>query len=131
MALVVLDQRLRNPKDWPWAVSLLTHLLLCTCVEQIQVAVDAFAFSELPRAGSDPAAAQQEGRDVARLLEQWTLEHSWLFLEGILGGPTKKHHPFTAEGPMGRECGLSEAEKNLVTDIRWILNDHGDSFLRH
>ena len=135
-ALMELDGRLRHPEKWPWTVhvtvSLLTHLLLCTCVEQIQLAVDAFVFSKIPSEGADHIYTRQCGRDISLGLEQRTLEHSWILLEGILKGITKKDNPFKAGVDMNDELGLNEAEKNLVNDVRQIGIDHGKIILhRH
>jgi hypothetical protein len=126
-ALRDLDGRLRqHPKKWPWAVSLLTYLLLCTSVELIQVAVDAFVFSTISSAGSDHIYVLQDGRETSRRLERMTSEHWWLLLEGVLNGITKKCNPFKVGAQMNDESGLNEEDTNLVNDIRQIVIDHGN-----
>jgi hypothetical protein len=126
-ALCFLDGRLRQqPKKGPWAVSLLTHLLLCTCVELIQIAVDAFVFSTISSTGSDHIYVRRSGRETCRSLEQMMLNHTWLLLEGVLNGITKKRNPFKVGAQMNEELGLNEAETNLVNDIRQIVIDHGN-----
>lgn len=126
-ALKELDGRLRRQEKGSWAVSLLTHLLLCICVEQIQLAVDAFVLAMIDSEGADHIYIRQGGRDVCRSLEQRTLDHSWLLLEGILKGITKKDNPFKASAEINDESGMNEAEKNLVNDIRQIAIDHSNS----
>jgi hypothetical protein len=126
-ALKELDGRLRSQVKESWAVSMCSHLLLCTCVEQIQLAIDAFIFSKISSEGADHIYIRQRGRDVSRRLEQCTLQHSWLLLEGILKGIVKNDSPFRVGAEVNDELGMSEAEKNLVNDIRQIANEHGNS----
>jgi hypothetical protein len=52
-----------------------------------------------------------------------------LLLEGILKGIVKKDSPFRVGAEVNDELGMSEAEKNLVHDIKQIANEHGNSSL--
>jgi hypothetical protein len=127
-ALLELDGRLRHQEKEMWTSCLCAHLLLCTCVEQIQVAVDAFILSNLSSEG-DPGPIRHCGLDISRSLEKRTLEHSQLLLDGLLKGIIKKHNPFEAGAQMNDEeaideVGLNEAERTLANELQQITNDH-------
>ena len=127
-ALLELDGRLRHQKKETWASCLCALLLLCTCVEQIQVVSDAFVLSNLS-SGGDSAPIRQRGLDTCRSLEERALEHMKLLLDGILKGIIKKHDLFKAgvqmKGEAGpNEVGLSEEEIILTNELRQIMDEH-------
>lgn len=126
-ALLILDGRLRNQEKETWATSLLTHLLLSSSVEQIQVTVDSFVFFKKSSEAEDHFYTRQSGRDACRSLEQAILQHTGLLVEGILKGIAKKHDFFNVRVQTDENFRLSEAETNLVGDIRQIVFDHSSS----
>jgi hypothetical protein len=130
-ALLELDGRLRHQKKEAWASCLCALLLFCTCIEQIQVVADAFILSNLSSEGGDPAPIRQRGLDICNGLEERTLEHMQLLLDGMLKGIIKKYGPFRAvvrmEGEGGlNEVGLSEEEIILTNELQQIADEHSE-----
>jgi hypothetical protein len=127
--LLELDGRLRHQKKETWASCLCALLLLCTCVEEIEVVVDAFILSKSSSEGGDPATIRQVGLNISRGLEERALEHLHLLLDGLLKGITRKQNPFKpsvqVEGEAGpNEVGMSEAEIMLTNELRQIIDKH-------
>jgi hypothetical protein len=125
--LKILDGRLRNQEKETWAASLLTHLLLCSCVELIQVAIDASLVGKKPIEGMGDVYTRQHARNISHGLEQITLEHTWSLVDGILKGLTKRGNAFKIGLQTDDQSGMNEAEINLVADIRQIAMDYSKS----
>lgn len=128
-ALLELDGRLRHQKRETWASCLCALLLLCTCVEQIEVVADAMVLSNLSSEGGDPGPIRQCGLDMSRRLEERTLEHMQLLLDGIFKGIIKKHNTLKADVQMKGEVGpkevvLSEEEVMLMNELRQIADKY-------
>jgi hypothetical protein len=128
-ALLELDGRLRNQKKGTWASCLCALLLLCTCIEEIQVVVDSFILSKSSREGGDPTPIRQSGINISRGLEERTLEHLQLLLDGLLKGVTKKQSLFKASVQVEDEAApnkvrMSAAEINLTNELRQIIDEH-------
>jgi hypothetical protein len=130
-ALLELDGRLRHQKKGTWASCLCVLLLICTCVEEIQVVVDAFILSKSSREGGDPTPIRQSGINISRGLEERTLEHLQLLLDGLLKGVgvIKKQSLFKASVQVKDEAapnkvGMNKAEINLTNELRQIIDEH-------
>jgi hypothetical protein len=129
MALERFDKRLRAQEKATWAVSLLTLLLLSSCIGHIQVAIDASIFAKVSVDGADQSKTRQCGRDICCRLEQEFLEHTWVLVEGIFKS-ISNNSPFKVGPQQIDDFGMNEAEINLVSDIRQILILYGSPGLR-
>jgi len=128
-ALLYLDERLRYQKKELWASCLCVLLLLCTCIEQIQVVADAFILSNLSSEAGDPAPIRQCGLDISCRLEEQILEHLQVLLDGLLKGIVKKYKIYRAgaqlEGEAGpSEVGLSKEEIMLMNELWQIIEEN-------
>src|SRR5208282_4174347 len=93
--LTGLDWELKQKNPQSWALCLCTRLILCICVEELQVAVDGFVYFMISHGGAkDPKYVRECGAQICKRLEFKTLLHSWLLLNGVLKGILKNRNPF-------------------------------------
>jgi hypothetical protein len=119
------DWELRHKRKDTWALCLCTFLVLCLCVEEIQVAVDGFAQYKISNEGGNPTLIRQFATEICRRLEKETLGHTWYLLTGKMDG-LKRHNPFRYGFSADDKSTRSVSEIKLVNDLRQIMSDHGN-----
>jgi hypothetical protein len=131
--LGLFNWELRHKRQETWLLCLLTHLILCTCVEIIQVQVDAFIVFRTEHSSVDPETVRRCGTEICRRLETVVLEHSWKLIRGKLKTLLRKRNPFKY-GYQTEEVEVDggvekEAEMNLINEFRDIMSDQGKHLL--
>ena len=109
-----------------WAICLCTFLVLCICVEQIQVTLDGFVLDKISQEVKDPLAAnklRECGVEVCRRLDKCVLEHFWILVQGKLNGITRKHNIFIYGCSIDDGPSHKQSEVDLVNDIYQIMTD--------
>jgi hypothetical protein len=119
------DGELKRSEKETWLLCLCTYFVFCMCIEQVQLAVDAFVEYKISKRMGDTGYYLQCGTEICRRLEICAVEHSSILLGGKLKHILKKHNVFKYGFSVDGELGHSESEINLVNSLRQIMADHG------
>jgi hypothetical protein len=126
---------LKQKRTETWPVCLCTLLVLCLIAEEVQMAVNGFVPFKISKGDTgDSELIRQYGIEVCRRLETQILEHCWVLLTGKLKGMLKKHNPFRHGYTTDDKFVQTQAQRNLIDDLRQVLSDHGNCsyvILRH
>jgi hypothetical protein len=130
-----LESELRTRKRSSWPTAFCTILILCLCIEAVQVAVDGFVVFTKLRNGGDPAMRREMAVHIARDLDDrpyggWTSLFHAIYRSHR---STRSHKPESLFNPIrdglqaNKEEGLGKDEVRLVEAIRQLVSEHSES----
>lgn len=132
--LADLEQVFHQPRNKStWAETLCVTMILCMCVEELQVAIDAcVAF-----ATEDPSL-RLSGIKILRRMETHALEHIVLMFHAVYrtgrSSLNKKRdsgfNPIRNSLLIDAENGITQPMVDLVHEFRQIIKDHGKYLFR-
>jgi hypothetical protein len=130
-----LESELRTRKRSSWPTAFCTILILCLCIEAVQVAADAFVVYTKLRNGGNPTMRREIAIHIARDLDDrpyvdWTALFHAIYKSHK---STRSHKPEKLFNPIrdglqtNKEEGLGKEEVQLVEGIRQLISEHGKS----
>ena len=120
-----LDRELRRKgKQSSWAGAFSVVLILCMCIEALQVAVDSFTVAF----GCGTPSFRESAIEIMRISEVHTFEHILILFHGAYRTARSKRlgfNPIRDGLAVDEKNGVTQGEADLVHDIRRIMKCHG------
>jgi hypothetical protein len=125
-----LEKELRTRSKAVWATCFCVALILCICIEDSQIAVDAFTMHTRNHGVESDAPSSQATIDTCRKLDDLLFGH----LVGLFHAIYKTqdtsedghaYNPIRDKPVIGVKEGIDRESADLVNDICRIISNHG------
>jgi hypothetical protein len=135
--LTSLERELRTRSRRSWAPCFCTILILCICVEELQIAVDGFAIYRATRKSATNCFSRASAFEASRKLDNLLYDDCKMRFHTIynshkpkLGLKNEKggFNPIRDAYDVSERTGVSQAMHELVGEIHEILEDSGEDF---
>ena len=129
-----LEKELRAGSKAVWAPCFCVALILCMCVEEAQIAMDAFAMHTRVLGSEQDSPSSQATIESCRKLDDLLYSHLIELFHGVYKThqTSKSHNSGRVYNPIrdGPEIdvkeGLDQEAADLVFEFRHIIADHGE-----
>jgi hypothetical protein len=130
-----LETELRARKRASWPTTFCVILILCLCIEAVQVATDVFVVYTKLREGEGSTMQRETAMRIARELDDRPYSHWTTLFHAIYRShktPNKQRaenafNPIRDGLQIDNEYGLEEKEVRLVEEIRQLISEYGKS----
>jgi hypothetical protein len=135
--LTSLERELRTRCRRSWAPCFCTILILCICVEELQIAVDGFAVYRATRKSETNCFSRASAFEASRKLDNLLYDDCKMRFHTIYNSHKPKLGPKNEKGgfnpirdayEVSEKTGISQAMHELVGEIHEILEDSGEDF---
>jgi hypothetical protein len=131
-----LERELKTRTKESWAPCFCTILILCICIEELQIAVDGFAVHQATRRSKTNGFSRASGFETSRRLDDLLYNNCKTLFHAIhnsyksrAGRRNEKggFNPIRDTYDVNEKDGVTQAMHDLVGEVHEILGDSGDS----